>query len=89
MASTVRETDRITVGTSAVRLDGGNGPDVRVIVRNLDATNAVYLGPAGVTTSTGFPLLAGETYDERTNPTTAPLYAISAGSVAVAVMALD
>lgn len=57
---------------------------VPIVVENTDATNAVYLGGSGVTTSTGLKLAAGAslTYNVVGNDS---LYAISAGSVVVAV----
>lgn len=38
-----------------------------ITIRNLDASNTVYLGASGVTSSTGFPLKAGEsiTFDRN------------------------
>jgi hypothetical protein len=57
---------------------------VPIVIENTDATNAVYLGGSGVTTSTGIKLAAGAslTYNVIGNDS---LYAISAGSVAVDV----
>lgn len=59
---------------------------VPIIVANTDATNSVFLGGSGVADDTGLPLLAGEsvTYNVVGNDS---LYAISAGSVLVAVSA--
>lgn len=38
---------------------GGNGDELPVIICNHDATNPVYLGGPGVTSSTGLKLAAG------------------------------
>lgn len=55
-----------------------------ILVENTDATNPVYIGGSAVTTSTGTKLAAGGslTYNVIGNDS---LYAISAGSVVVAV----
>lgn len=57
----------ITVGTSAVRLTtDGSAPSStrRVLVANCDSANAskFYIGPSGVTASTGVLLVAGQTF---------------------------
>ncbi len=58
---------------------------IPIVIENLDATNAVYLGGSAVTTTTGLTLPAGGslTFNVVGNDS---LYAISAGSVVVAVM---
>lgn len=52
-----------------------------VYIRNHDATNPMYVGPSGVTTSTGFRIDAGDSLKiEVEDPTT--IYAVSGGSIA-------
>lgn len=55
------QTAQVTVGTSAVLLAGTPGTDITgfsVMVKAPDAAT-LYVGPAGVTSSTGFPVPAG------------------------------
>lgn len=80
---------QVTVTTSAVALSSAE-TDSRggesVAVKNTDATNAVYVGgTSGVTTSTGYKLGAGEVLALDLDMGES-LYAISAGSVVVAVL---
>jgi len=49
-----------SVGTSAVQLNGTQHPGW--ILRNMHATNVVYLGGTGVTTATGFPVEPLQTF---------------------------
>lgn len=73
------------IATASQVFPAGNPNDpVPILVANTDGSNAVYLGGSAVTTSTGVPLAAGASisYNVIGNDS---LYAISAGSVAVAV----
>lgn len=53
----------VTTG-AALEITDGTAATVRqsyeLLVKNTDATNPVYLGPTGVTSSTGYKLSAGE-----------------------------
>lgn len=55
--------EQVTVSTTAVALNTETGPvaGTRMIVTNKHATDAVALGPTGVTSGTGFRLAAGVT----------------------------
>lgn len=53
------------------------------IVRNMDTTATMFIGPSGVTPSNGFPVYAGESFDA--SHTSAAIYGIvSTGSVTAA-----
>lgn len=52
----IRATASSTAGTLAIARDTRKG----ILIRNLDATLTIYVGPATVTTSNGFPILPGE-----------------------------
>lgn len=63
---------RVTVaatagGTLICQGSGSEGPqgtsDYSATIKNLHATATIYLGGSGVTTSTGYPLAAGDTID--------------------------
>jgi hypothetical protein len=54
-----------------------------IAIRNTDTTNTVYLGASGVTSSTGFPLKAGETFVMDRNY--AAIYGICAAGLTATV----
>ena len=71
----------VTVGTTAVLLEAGSGSVTRVdrgclFVFN-NSESIIYLGPSGVTTSTGYPLLPNEPFYWESED---DLYAIAAGA---------
>lgn len=72
---------RVSVSTVAVRLDADviTGAPVRrsILIRNR-GTAAVFLGPPGVTTATGYQLDAGESLGADTFDDLEPLYGIAA-----------
>lgn len=69
-------TGQVTVGTSAVQLPS-NALTEGVIVRALSTNSvSIYIGPSGVTTSTGHELLPGESTSVAVSNTNA-IYAIS------------
>lgn len=78
---------RVTVTTTAVALNttstGGNS--LRITNTDATATNTVDLGPAGVTSGGGLPVAGGATVTVDVDPGDV-LYAISGGSVVVAVL---
>lgn len=77
----------VPVDQDAQQFQAGTFNDpVPIIVENTDGTAAVWLGGSGVTANTGLLLAAGEsvTYNVVGSDS---LYAISAGSVVVAVSA--
>ena len=62
----------------------------KLYVKNLDGTILVYVGPSGVTTSTGLRLNAGETVIIDPVVAGTDLYAISAsGTPSVSVMVIS
>lgn len=83
---------QVTVGTSATALsaaetDSRSGEQLRLL--NSDATNAVFIGPAGVTTATGYKLLAGATIGAIELDAGETLYGVvAAGTVVVHVLRL-
>jgi hypothetical protein len=73
------QTGQVSVGTAATRVLGTNGNYGHVILQNNDNTDAVYIGGAGVTTSTGLALQKLEHNDFDVMPAT-ELYAVSSKS---------
>jgi len=67
---------RLTVGTVAAAIDGVYNQYARMILHNDDNTDAVYIGAAGVTTSTGLVLQKEQTIDIGLGPLE-QLYAVS------------
>ena len=67
---------RLTVGTVAAPIDGVYNQYARMILHNDDNTDAVYIGAAGVTTSTGLVLQKEQTIDIGLGPLE-QLYAVS------------
>ena len=67
---------RVSVGTVAVPIDGVYEQYARMILHNDDNTDAVYIGAAGVTTSTGLVLQKEQTIDIGIGPLE-QLYAVS------------
>jgi hypothetical protein len=65
-----------TVGTSPTLIDGREVMPFRLVVHNNDNTDAMYLGNADVTTSTGLLINKQETIELIINPLEA-LYAVS------------
>jgi hypothetical protein len=56
----------VVVGSTATKLVGAGtnaAAAQNVKIRNTHATDALVIGPAGVTAATGFKILAGETLD--------------------------
>ena len=89
--ATTGYTPLIVQGTSAgefIEVNGANGDELPVIVRNTDATNSIYLGGTNVTTSNGFLIKAGESLPMVTmGSDAAGLCAVaSGGTVTVAVL---
>ena len=67
---------RVSVGTVALPIDGVYEQYARMILHNDDNTDAVYIGAAGVTTSTGLVLQKEQTIDIGIGPLE-QLYAVS------------
>lgn len=80
---------RVTVSTTAVALNSETGgvSGTKLKVKNLDGTNAVDLGPSGVTAGGGFELAAGatETFELAHGEV---LYAIRSGAADVVLAVL-
>ncbi len=55
-----------TVGVTPTKIGPDQGRGQAVLVHNASAA-AVYLGPANVTTTTGFPIAAGATLNVNSN----------------------
>lgn len=68
---------QITVGTSAVQVDGSSANPSRLHVHNNDNTNSIFLGGSSVTTSTGLQLLKLDSIELELNAGES-LYAVSA-----------
>jgi hypothetical protein len=74
---------QITVGTSAIQVDGCSANGSRLHVHNNDNTQDLFLGNSSVTSSTGLRLMKLDSIELVMNPAES-LYAISAlGSHAV------
>ena len=69
---------QITVGTSAIQIDGCSSNGSRLHVHNNDNANDLFLGNSSVTTSTGLRLMKLDSIDLIMNPAES-LYAVSAG----------
>ena len=65
-----------SIGTVATAIDGVSTNPTRIIIQNVDNTDAVYLGGSAVTLSTGLPLLKLETLQIELQPLE-QLYAVS------------
>lgn len=48
------ESGRLTVGTTAVQVDGVGVSPIRIYIHNEDSTKTLYLGNGNVSTSNGF-----------------------------------
>lgn len=69
---------QITVGTSAVQIDGCSANPSSIHIHNNDNTNDLFLGNGSVTTSNGLRLQKLDSIEIILNPGES-LYAISAG----------
>lgn len=76
---------RNALSTNSELISAANESRSRILVKNTDASIVVYVGEAtGVTSSTGFPLAAGESVALYT---TAAVYAIAAsGTPSIAIV---
>lgn len=86
-----RVTAQVSVDDEATLLSQtGTGS---AIYRNASGSDTIYIGGAGVTDTTGFPVLAGECYDETGSKFSglAPLYGVCASgdTATVYVMAVS
>lgn len=79
--TTVTAANQVTVGTTATALDQSTAGARSILIRNRGSV-AVYVGPAGVTTSTGFQLDAGESLTADFPTYGGGLYGITASSTA-------
>lgn len=77
-------TARLTVSTTPVVVTGEDDwkPDQRVALRPIGGD--IYVGGSDVTTSIGFLVKDGETFDDTTEAD-GPMYAVAAASVTVHV----
>lgn len=65
-----------SIGTVASAIDGVHNNPVRLAIHNMDNTDAVYIGAAGVGTANGFALSKEETMQFVLEPLE-QLYAVS------------
>ncbi len=86
----VVNTSQVAVGTTSTQVLTTPMAGTKVMIKNLDATNAVYLGAFTVTTGTGYPLGAGQsiTFDVAINSQFS-IFAIATASVNLATMTLN
>lgn len=68
---------QLTVGTTATIIDGTFNSNFRLIIQNMDNTDAVYIGGPTVTVANGLQLLKQETLRLDMNPLES-VYAVSA-----------
>lgn len=66
----------VTVGTTATIIDGTFNSNFRLIIQNMDNTDAVYIGGPTVTVANGLQLLKQETLRLDMNPLES-VYAVS------------
>ena len=69
-------TGQTTVGTTATLIDGTFNSNFRLLIHNMDNTDAVYLGDETVTILNGLQLLKQETLQLELNPLER-IYAVS------------
>lgn len=83
--------NQITTGTTAIALATGVVNGKKVKIKNLDATNAIFIGSSGVTGTNGFELGSKETIDFDIVPgSTINIYGIAtAGTPIAAVLILN
>jgi hypothetical protein len=72
-------TGQLTIGTTAVQIDGNDVNPVMLKVHNLDATKQLFIGGANVTTANGYVLDKGEQLD-FTLPAGESIFMISSGN---------
>lgn len=70
-------TGQITVGTTRVQIDGTSTSSFRLIIQNMDNTDAIFIGGPDVTITNGLELLKLETLTLDMFPSQ-ELYAVSA-----------
>lgn len=67
---------QLTVGTTATIIDGTFNSNFRLVIQNMDNTDAVFIGGSNVTISNGLQLLKQETIQLEMNPLES-VYAVS------------
>lgn len=65
-----------SIGTAATPIDGLHTNPSRIVIHNLDNTDAVYLGNSTVTITNGMELMKQETLDIQLEPLE-QIYAVS------------
>jgi hypothetical protein len=60
----------VTIGTSAALIKGSTSGRESIVIQNVHASNDLYVGPSGVTTSSGVKVPAGQsiTFDDYIGP---------------------
>ena len=59
---------QLTIGTAPTLIDGTFNSNWRLIIQNMDNTDAVYIGNSNVSTTNGLQLLKQETLQLDMNP---------------------
>lgn len=67
---------QLTVGTTATIIDGTFNSNFRLVIQNMDNTDAVFIGGSAVTIANGLQLLKQETIQLDMNPLES-VYAVS------------
>lgn len=75
-------TGQVALSTSAASVVAANSSRHAVTVKNIDASISIYVGVAGVTSSTGYLLKAGESVRIQTG---AAVFAVAASGTPVVV----
>lgn len=73
----INSTGQVSVGATDTTIIAANASRAAVIITNISSTVTVYIGNAGLTTSTGYPLLPSNSISI---PTTAAVHGIVASS---------
>ncbi len=72
-------TGQLTVGTTAVQLDGNDINPVEIYVHNLDSTKDLFIGGSNVTTANGY-VVNKSSELKFVLPAAASVYMVSSGS---------
>ena len=72
-------TAKVTIGTTAVQIDGNDVNPVTIYIHNLDSTKELFIGGANVTTSNGYVINKSSEQSFTLSPGDA-LYMISSGA---------
>lgn len=82
-------TGRLTVGTTAVQVDGNYVAWSHFHIKNMDATKDLFIGGEGVTAETGFPVSKLESLEHDIPPGESLYMVSSTGMIDVAWLRID